>query len=90
MNSSGQKITTTGNATIIAYDESPILSTDPWFGDEDSAYFGSWTLSHMIPKELKNDIKKLSAGKVTKNIYTKTHNARCLYYIPKSFKLSDN
>ena len=37
-----------------------------------------------------NDINKLYAGKITKNIYTKTHNARCLYYIPKSFKLSNN
>ena len=58
MNASGQKITTTGNATIIAYDGSPILATDPWFGDEDSAYFGSWTLSHIIPNHLKKDIVK--------------------------------
>ena len=51
-----QKLTTTGNATIIAYDNLPILATDPWIGDEDSAYFGSWILSHRIPLELKNDI----------------------------------
>jgi FkbM family methyltransferase len=37
-----------------------------------------------------NDIKKLYIGKVTKNIYTKTHNARCLYYLPKKFKLANN
>jgi len=51
-----QKITTTGNATIIAYDNFPILATDPWIGDEDSAYFGSWMLSHKIPYQLKKDI----------------------------------
>ena len=36
-----QKLTTTGNATIIAYDGKPLLVTDPWFGDEEPAYFGS-------------------------------------------------
>ena len=51
-----QKITTTGNATIIAYDNAPILATDPWIGDEDSAYFGSWILSQKIPPDLKKDI----------------------------------
>ncbi len=51
-----QKITTTGNATLIAYDGRPVLSTDPWIGDEDPAYFGSWVLSHKIPAELKKDI----------------------------------
>jgi hypothetical protein len=51
-----QKLTTTGNATIIAYDDFPILATDPWIGDEDPAYFGSWVLSHQIPLELKKDI----------------------------------
>jgi L-ascorbate metabolism protein UlaG (beta-lactamase superfamily) len=52
-----QSISTIGNATFIAYDDhSPILSTDPWFGDEDHAYFGSWTLSHEIPKKYKNDV----------------------------------
>lgn len=49
-------VTTTGNATLIAYDTKPILSTDPWFGDEDPAYFGSWILSHKIPNNLKKDI----------------------------------
>tara|TARA_B110000305_G_scaffold204092_1_gene233463 strand:- start:5283 stop:6644 length:1362 start_codon:yes stop_codon:yes gene_type:complete len=50
-------ISTIGNATLIAYDEAvPILSTDPWFGDEDHAYFGSWTLSHEIPTKYKKDI----------------------------------
>ena len=50
-------ISTIGNATLIAYDEAvPILSTDPWFGDEDNAYFGSWTLSHEIPAKYKKDI----------------------------------
>ena len=49
-------ITTVGNATLIAYDEKPILATDPWIGDEDPAYFGSWVLSHQIPNSLKEDI----------------------------------
>jgi hypothetical protein len=51
-----QKVATTGNATIIAYDGKPLLATDPWFGDEDPAYFGSWVLSHRIPQPLKDDI----------------------------------
>lgn len=51
-----QKITTTGNATLIAYDNKPVLCTDPWIGDEEPAYFGSWVLSHKIPRDLKEDI----------------------------------
>lgn len=38
---------TIGNATLIAYDEKPVLVTDPWI--QGSAYFGSWTLTHAIP-----------------------------------------
>lgn len=51
-----QKVSTTGNATMVVYDDKPLLVTDPWFGDEEPAYFGSWTLSHRIPKGLKDDI----------------------------------
>ena len=52
-----QSISTIGNATLIAYDHGdPILSTDPWFGDEDDAYFGSWTLSHEFPFRYKQDV----------------------------------
>lgn len=40
---------TIGNATLIVYDEGPVLVTDPWF--EGDAYFGSWGLSHEIPEE---------------------------------------
>ena len=40
---------TIGNATIIAYDGSPVLVTDPWLVG--SAYFGSWTFSHEIPEQ---------------------------------------
>ena len=29
-------VSTAGNATLIA--DKPILATDPWFGDENSAY----------------------------------------------------
>ena len=52
------KVTTTGNATLIAYDGKPVIVTDPWFGDEEPAYFGSWVLSHRIPAQLKEDIAK--------------------------------
>jgi len=31
---------TAGNAIVIAYDERPILTTDPWINGD--AYFGSW------------------------------------------------
>ena len=52
-----QSVSTIGNATLIAYDNSvPVLSTDPCFGDEDHAYFGSWILSHKIPTKYKKDI----------------------------------
>lgn len=51
-----QKVSTTGNATLVAYDGPPLLATDPWFGDEEPAYFGSWVLSHQIPRQLKEDI----------------------------------
>ena len=47
-------IKTIGNATLIAYDNVPILATDPWLNN-DPAYFGSWILSYKIPdEELKN------------------------------------
>jgi hypothetical protein len=50
-------VSTVGNATLIAYDDKPILATDPWFGDENPAYFGSWGLSHRIPPDCKADIR---------------------------------
>ena len=40
---------TIGNATVICYDRQPVLVTDPWV--QGSAYFGSWTHSHVIPEE---------------------------------------
>lgn len=40
---------TIGNATLICYDRGPILVTDPWV--QGSAYFGSWTQTHVIPEE---------------------------------------
>ena len=52
------EVATIGNATIIAYENGPILSTDPWFCDEDPAYFGSWIGSHSIPNQYKEDILK--------------------------------
>jgi hypothetical protein len=47
---------TIGNATLIAYEDRPIVATDPWLGDETPAYFGSWGLSHRIPPDIRQDI----------------------------------
>jgi len=49
-------IKTIGNATLIAFDEVPILSTDPWLENK-PAYFGSWTLPYSIPDEEFSEIK---------------------------------
>ena len=49
-------VTTIGNATLIAHDDKPVLVTDPWLGEEDHAYFGSWNLPHLIPSQQKQDI----------------------------------
>ncbi len=50
-------IKTIGNATLLAYEANkPILVADPWMGEEDEAYFGSWNLTHKIPSDLKDDI----------------------------------
>src|SRR5215471_3469918 len=38
---------TIGSATVIAYDDRPVLTTDPWINGE--AYFGSWGLDYEIP-----------------------------------------
>ena len=46
---------TIGNATVICYEDRPILATDPWIGG--SAYFGSWKLSHAIPPAQLDAIK---------------------------------
>jgi len=51
-------LTTTGNATaIVCENNKPIIATDPWLGEEDDAYFGSWNLQYKIPTELKDLIK---------------------------------
>lgn len=47
---------TIGNATVIAYDDKPILSTDPWLGSDHFAYFGSWYLPYNIPENIYQDI----------------------------------
>lgn len=46
---------TIGNATLIGFDQNPIICTDPWIIG--NAYFGSWGLSHIIPDEQINAIK---------------------------------
>lgn len=48
-------IQTIGNATLIAYDNFPIISTDTWLNYHE-AYFGSWSLKFKIPKEIEKDI----------------------------------
>jgi len=47
---------TIGNATLIAYDDAPIIATDPWI--RGGAYFGSWTFSHEIPREQLDSIAR--------------------------------
>ena len=47
---------TIGNATVVAYDKIPILSTDPWLGHDHYAYFGSWYLPYDIPQNISQDI----------------------------------
>jgi L-ascorbate metabolism protein UlaG (beta-lactamase superfamily) len=47
---------TIGNATLICHDHGPVLATDPWIIG--SAYFGSWTLSHTVPDEQMEAIKR--------------------------------
>ena len=49
-------VQTIGNATLIAYDQRPILSTDPWMGGDNYAFFGTWHLPYNIPDNLKKDI----------------------------------
>ncbi|HEY2051059.1 MAG TPA: hypothetical protein VGH03_17100 [Caulobacteraceae bacterium] len=38
---------TIGSATLIAYDDVPVLTTDPWINGD--AYFGSWGHDYAIP-----------------------------------------
>jgi hypothetical protein len=45
---------TIGNATVICYEDRPVLATDAWI--QGSAYFGSWKLSHEIPQAQRDAI----------------------------------
>jgi hypothetical protein len=47
---------TIGNATLIAYDDRPVIATDPW--THGGAYFGSWSFSHAIPPEQQESIER--------------------------------
>ena len=47
---------TIGNACIIAHDRGPVLATDPWLTG--TAYFGSWRLSHAVPREQQENVAK--------------------------------
>ncbi|HLH42990.1 MAG TPA: hypothetical protein VKV74_08390 [Bryobacteraceae bacterium] len=47
---------TIGNATIIGYDDEPVIATDAWIAGD--AYFGSWGMSHEIPTEQYENIRR--------------------------------
>ena len=48
---------TIGNATlIVSENDTPLLSTDPWF-DNHPVYFGSWKLSHNFPDKQKSKVE---------------------------------
>ena len=51
-------VQTIGNATLIAYDKHPIISTDPWMGGDHYAYFGSWKMPYDIPEDIRENICK--------------------------------
>ena len=51
-------VQTIGNATLVAYDKHPIISTDPWMGGDHSAFWGSWRLPYDIPADIREDILK--------------------------------
>ena len=52
------KFNTIGNATLIIYENNyPLLATDPWF-DTETAYFGSWRLSHKFPIKQREAIEQ--------------------------------
>ena len=47
---------TVGNATITAFDDTPVITTDPWINGK--PYFGSWSHAYKIPNEQKENIIK--------------------------------
>jgi len=47
---------TIGSATIIAYDDVPVLTTDAWINDD--AYFGAWTHDYEIPPAQMDAIRR--------------------------------
>jgi len=49
-------VRTVGHATLLAYDGTPCLATDPWTGGR-GAFFGSWQLSHDIPADALADLR---------------------------------
>ena len=51
-------VQTIGNATLIAYDKHPVISTDPWMGGDHYAYFGSWKMPYDIPEDIRENICK--------------------------------
>src|SRR5258708_16886629 len=46
---------TIGNATLILYDGTPVLATDPWIDGD--AYFSSWGPTHEIPTAQRDAIQ---------------------------------
>ena len=52
------EVDTIGNATLILSENgNPLLATDVWL-EENPAYFGSWVLSHKVPQQQRDKIKK--------------------------------
>ena len=51
-----QGFETIGNATVTIFDDSPVLTTDPWVYGK--PYFGSWSHKYKIPNDQLENIKK--------------------------------
>jgi hypothetical protein len=61
-------VSTIGNAILIAYDDNPILATDPWFGDENPASTESGHLTTYREAAFKTSsqaIKRATVRRVT-------------------------
>ena len=72
---------TIGNATLIVNKvDSTILVTDPWF-DEHSCYFGSWRLTHEVPKYIKEQALKAKYILNIKELFLKEQEKVLLTYL---------
>lgn len=82
-----QRITTTGNATIIAYDGKPVLTTDPWiakrykssfllalagYGDADMINFFDEGGNFIVPPAAAKEPVGRALGEIARSIGAKT------------------